>query len=574
MLKSMFSGVSGIRNLQTKIDVISNNIANVNTTGYKQARVSFQNQFSETLRGASAPGASRGGTNPSQIGLGTMVGGVDSIMTQGTIQPTGKSTDLAISGEGFFILNNGEDLVYSRDGNFDFDRSGTLANPNTGYRVMGWKAKTNTDGKVSLNTMDQISTIEIPSGQIMAPRATSTISGVGNLNATTPRLSVGLSGTILDGGTPNPSYMQFTDAYGIQRTLKVTFNRPAADPALSLAYTVQAVKSLTDDTADPQVDVSMPGPNNFVKFSANGNPIAPSPSDFKLKITRTAIFGETTPPDYSMDVPVDAWELFQSSVGTGSLQAAVKTSKDSVPNYVLFGTKVIDSLGASHMINIKATHVANDSWRISLDYEDNTISRVDYKVGDDFLLDKTSDAPTKENFQAEVRFDLLSGRILSGGTPTYRVYFGNAGSSEITLDLTKLTSISGENTATAGQNGYGSGILNGFNIDGNGIITGSFSNGQNQQLAQLALANFNNPAGLSRGSDNHFTATNNSGDPMVGAAGKGGRGSIQSGALEMSNVDLASSFSELILAQRAFQSNSRLVTVSDEVLQEMMNLKR
>ncbi|HBN07114.1 MAG TPA: hypothetical protein DD435_00195 [Cyanobacteria bacterium UBA8530] len=595
MLKSIFSGVSGIRNLQTKIDVISNNIANVNTTGFKAARVNFQTQFSETLRGASAPGVSKGGTNPSQIGLGTTVGGVDTLMTQGTIQPTGKNTDMALSGEGFFVLSDGTERYYSRDGNFDFDRNGTLGNPSTGYNVLGWMAKPNGDGTTSISTMDQCDKIKIPAGQIMPPRKSSTITADGNFDALTPRMKVSLSGMVLESAdsaaaVPTPAYMTFKDLYGNDRTIKVSFARDTATDLAAipphvydktiLTYKAEAVVSATDDTPDPQVDVvnpsiaTNPPRSNKIQFNSSGNVIAPGPDDFKITVRRAAIAGEAIAPFYDMDVPVDSWALNMSTIGTNSVQAAIKEGENGKPNYIIFGTKVVDGLGNSHMINLKATHATADTWRIGLSYTDNTIAGVDFKIGDEFFSDISSTTAGKENYTAEVRFDSATGKIMAGGSPTYKINFGNAGTSEISIDLQNLQAIAGENTATAGQNGYGSGILQGFNIDGNGIISGSFSNGQNQQLAQIAVASFNNPAGLTRKTDNVFASTNNTGEAMIGSAGAGGRGTIQAGALEMSNVDLASSFSEMIIAQRAFQSNSRIVTVSDEILQEMMNLKR
>ncbi|HEY9765532.1 MAG TPA: flagellar hook-basal body complex protein, partial [Chroococcales cyanobacterium] len=321
-----------------------------------------------------------------------------------------------------------------------------------------------------------------------------------------------------------------------------------------------------------------PDLETVIRFNASGNVIAPGPSDFKLSITRAQTAGEVAnglaAPSYDMKVPIDPWSLNMSTIGTNSVQAVLKESENGKPNYIIFGTKVIDGLGNSHMINIKATHATADTWRINLNYSDNSIAGVDYKIGDKFLSDISSTTGNKENYNAEIRFDTSTGKIMGGGMPTYRINFGNAGTSEISLNLGKLQAIAGETTATASQNGYGSGILQGFNIGGTGVISGSFSNGQNQQLAQIAVASFNNPAGLSRKTDNVFASTNNTGEAMIGSAGSGGRGSIQSGALEMSNVDLASSFSDMIIAQRAFQSNSRLVTVSDEILQEMMNLKR
>ncbi|HEY9765629.1 MAG TPA: flagellar hook-basal body complex protein, partial [Chroococcales cyanobacterium] len=308
MLKSIFSGVSGIRNLQTKIDVISNNIANVNTTGFKSARVNFQTQFSETLRGASAPGVDKGGTNPSQIGLGTTVGGIDTLMSQGTIQPTGKNTDMALSGEGFFVLSDGNERYYSRDGNFSFDRNGTLANPSTGFNVLGWMAKPNDDGTTSISTMDQCNKISIPAGQIMPPRKSSQIATDGNFDALTPRMKVSLSGIVLESddpaaAVPSPAYMTMKDLYGNDRTIKVSFARdtPTGIPVghiydkTILKYTAAALKTpiVGPEVPDPEVTVTQPPAlESLIRFNSSGNVIAPGPSDFKLNITRAQTAGE------------------------------------------------------------------------------------------------------------------------------------------------------------------------------------------------------------------------------------------------------------------------------------------
>ena len=408
MMRSLFAGVSGLRNHQIRMDVIANNIANVNTTGYKMARVTFQDLFYQTLKGASAPQGSMGGTDPIQVGLGMTIGGINTIYTPGNPQYTGNPTDFAIQGDGFFIVSDGNKSYFTRDGAFSIGLDGSLVNPNTGYKVLGWKA--NVSGII--DTSMPVEPLVIPKGQQMMAKATSNVRVVGNLDAQSN------TGTIFS--APTTIY----DSLGVSHTLRFTFEKTGINQ-----WTV---------TADMD-GISVTGWSSTLVFRDDG---------------------------------------------------------------------VYDP--ASSIIN-----------PVSI-------------------------------------------------TPT-----NGAAQLNITPDFSNMTQLGGDTSISISyQDGYPMGSLTDFTVSETGVITGIYSNGLNQVLGQIALANFGNPGGLTRVGYNLFEVSVNSGEALIGYPGSGGRGNLYVGALEMSNVDLASEFTNMIITQRGFQANSRIITTSDEMLQELVNLKR
>ncbi|MFA5880969.1 MAG: flagellar hook protein FlgE [Eubacteriales bacterium] len=408
MMRSMFSGVSGLRNHQIRMDTIGNNIANVNTVGYKKSRVLFQDMLSQNIRGASSPQGGRGGTNPQQVGLGMTVNSIDTLHTQGSSETTGKVTDMMVDGDGFFIVGDGTNNFYTRAGNFDFDAIGNMVNAN-GLKVQGWTA---TAAGV-IDTTSLVSGIQIPKGQAIQPQPSSAMTFVGNLDA---------SAAVT---TAYPASVTVYDSLGQNWTMNVTFTKGAAN-----SWTVSLTNPPVGWTTAPAI---AGGP---VTFNGAGAYVGGSP----LTIT---------------------------------------------------------------------------------------------------------------------------------GTPV------GANAVTVAINVTGLTQFaSGSNAALNSQNGYSSGVLNGYAIDKAGIITGRYSNGLTKQLAQVSLANFNNPSGMVKSGENLYTSSNNSGSAQIGTAGSGGRGDISPGKLEMSNVDLSQEFTDMIITQRGFQANSRIITTSDEMLQELVNLKR
>lgn len=410
----MYSGVSGLKVHQNQMDVIGNNISNVNTTGFKGSRVTFKEMLNQTLSGASSPQEGRGGTNPNQIGLGVQLGSIDTNMGQGSLQSTGKMTDMAIQGNGFFIVNDGSQNYYTRAGNIDFDEEGYLVNTANGNRVQGWTADENGDF-AGLN-VDNMGDIDFD--QTMDANATENIITDGNLDA--------------------------------------SFNN-----------------------------------------------------------------GESA----------------------------------------IISTSIFDSLGFEHDVNMSLEKTGDTTWQI-----ENTEMTIG---GNNPTITSAAD-PHLLEFDAD-------GRIINGQNLEIEYDPGNGATNPqtVSLDFSRLSQFSGDSTADVRTvDGYGEGELKDFTLNDEGVIIGSYDNGYNKDLARLGLANFANPAGLQKEGDTMFTSSNNSGDPQVGAAGVGGRGTITSGTLEMSNVDLAEQFTKMITSQRGFQANSKMITTSDEMLQGLVNIKR
>lgn len=403
MLRSLFSGISGLRSHQTMLDVTGNNIANVNTTGFKSSQTQFKDTLSQFLQNAGSPQAGTGGTNPAQVGLGVQVAGITTNFAQGAAQVTNRSTDVMISGDGFFTVQKGNQQFYTRSGAFDFDANGNLVTTEGAY-VMGWGA---TNGVVDNNGILQ--PLQLPTSTLSGSERTANVTFDGNLP------SDAALGTVLNRD------VQVYDDLGNARTVTLTFTK-------------------TSDTLPgtlPTWDVTGVDPN--------GNTVAATALSFDIN-------GQPT-------------------------------------------------------------------------------------------------AGTTLNF--------------AGGQPG------------MAIDLTAVTGYANLNTVqVATTDGQQAGALQSFQITADGTVLGSFSNGMKQAIGRISIATFANPNGLEKAGGNLYQTSVNSGVAEIGAAAEGGRGALVGGALEMSNVDLSSEFTNLIIAQRGFQANSRVITTSDELLQELVNLKR
>lgn len=426
MMRSLYSAISGLRNHQTRMDVIGNNIANVNTTGFKQSRVTFQDALSQTLQGASSPSGNNGGTNPMQVGLGMAIASIDTIFTDGSFSPTGKSTDLGISGNGFFVLSDGQNKIYTRNGAFDFDTEGNFVMPGSGYKVVGWKA----DANGNIDTTQPTANIQIPVGATMPAKASTKITYGGNL----------LGDANVGATSQTTASIEVYDKQGN-------------------AYKVSGT---------------------FEKTGAN------------------------------------TWSFTPAATITNS-------------NGVVIGN--------------------------------------------------VTGGPATITFNADGTFNNSPATSLTITPPAASPYAG-AGNTIVSLDFSTMTQYGGGGSTSATSNvtvdrdGYTAGTLESKTVSKTGVISGRFSNGQSQDLAQVALASFNNPAGLEKVGESLYVKSNNSGEPQVGTAGTGGRGKFSPGTLEMSNVDLASEFSNMIVTQRGFQANSKVITTTDTMLEELVNLKR
>ena len=414
----MLAGVASIKAQQTRMSVIGNNLANINTTAFKSSRVLFQEMLSQTLKGASRPTGGQGGTNATQYGLGVLIGGTDTNNSQGSLNATNRVGDLAMQGNGYFMVSNGESISYTRDGSFDLDANGDLVHRGTGERVLGWTANPATGVVDPSQPVDPSSYLRIPLGNRTAVQATTAVTFAGNLD--------------------------------------------------SRSFTV---------------------------------------------------------------------------AGSASTTATVRT---------------YDSLGTAHDLVLTMT-------------EGSTSNNWNYSVAG-------ANGDTVTGGTGTVTFDAKTGALTSGSpaniTVTPATATGIPGFS-MSMDFSKFSQVASDTGIQASsQNGYAPGSLSSFSINNDGTIIGLYTNGLTRPVGQLGVAIFPNADGLERTGNNLWRNTDNSGIPVVGSATTGGRGQISSGFLEQSNVDISNEFADLIVTQRGFQANTKIVTVIDELLQDVINMKR
>ena len=506
MLRSMFVGVSGLKAHQMRMDVIGNNIANVNTAGYKASRVTFQEMLSQTTRGATAPTANRGGSNPQQVGLGVQLGSIDVKHTQGNTQSTGYITDLAIEGDGFFILAEGEDglnRLYTRAGIFGLDSGGTegnLVSLVNGMRVMGYRAENGIIDYTSLKPL------YISGSQTIEARATDQVVFGGNLDS------------------------RYTEGTGVRRTVQVY-------DSLGTEHTIV-------------VDLTKTGDNTWDWKAYWLVPSSAIPVDQA---------GEITPNARYVVKDKQLWRVasdYEYDENPGDSEGAVLVATFDNGTWTVEGT-------TDPFTFTFGTELDNGTFLTAASDGSSLVLTAELAVG-------PADSDTRIEFGT-------NGSFLGPKPEEAVISFDPAGaeSIRIKLDFTQFTQYADTFTGKfLSQNGHTSGALESFTIDQNGVIVGSFSNGLTQALGQVALAKFANPGGLMRSGSTMFMESTNSGSAQVEPAGAPGFGQIIPSALEMSNVDLSEEFTDMIITQRGFQANSRIITTSDEMLQELVNLKR
>ncbi|MFN0150874.1 MAG: flagellar hook-basal body complex protein [bacterium] len=794
MLRSLFTGVSGLRNHQTELDVVSNNIANINTLGFKSGRVTFKEAFSQTIRGAGRPSSTIGGTNPQQIGLGMSVGSIDQLFTQGQFESTGVATDVAIEGDGFFVLSDGNGQFYSRVGTFRFDGDGRLVSSD-GHAVQGIPA----DANGAINSAGAVGDIVVPVGLRSEATATTEVILTGNLDASrNPVSAVAETRPVLAGALASDNLAGLRNASGVSlgladgQTITFLANATAVTrigelhtedgDAISLGgattitisdgTTTTQITSLTEQSSLEELRAAIEGALTSVSVgitsdgalmftNSNATPLSisvsvGSTSPFNEMVREVAIAAGGTNFSARLDARTeialgsDAGEaataealavrlqaafrevagaaatvdfgtaaagrftftgggttvtgvsvaqsgggtLFGSSLAlpsgsfgpadtvASSLLLDTASREDALTNLysetgVSLGIATSDTLtfaasrGAESLspvaITVGADGATNDAGAltygglvdemsaalaftsggsvaigddgglvvnsdpggtaalstISLSETDNaalaaTLGFVNTREASDvtasgsitvfdglgnthvvsLTFTKDPSTPNQWSWNANVAEPRV---LVSGGTGT--ATFGTDGtlvsfaSSDglplafdpangatnpvsITIDagaegaLAGLTQFAAPSEVLiAGQNGYASGVLDSINIDDDGVVNALFTNGTQRSVAQIVLARFVNPSGLSRLRDNAYAASSNSGLALVVAPGSSG-GKITSGVIEMSNVDLAREFTSLIIAQRGFQANARSITTSDEMLSELVNLKR
>ncbi len=706
MVRSLYSGISGLRNHQVSMDVTGNNIANVNTVGFKSGRVTFEESMAQLLQGASRPAGDAGGTNPLQVGLGMSVGSIDTLLTQGNLQTTGQITDLALEGNAYFAFSNGEGRFYSRNGGLQMDGNGRLVSPTNGYTLQGKMAAM--DGSYPAGT--PIGDLRIPYGEKAPAKATTEVKYSCNLDSDSEGL-----------GTITYSNRYITQAQDTDR-LTSLFDRDGNDLGIQVGdsllisvsgedpeqFTVTDTSTLADlaadvqtyirnvtgsgfitvsaaggnltvnTTLDPGTSVSglqirstRPGSNSYVSnalnfpptisggstytvsglrvpaeetdllsdvFDASGQALGLSPGDVvnvnggvggRMIPTMSAIYDNPVATDpNSVRTVADLLNLIQQAFslpetdGTPYDNQSVSinmtnTDDDRIPDGAIVirgqpetpfaitsvsisatnsdralpaptrfnanmtfteiqaardtgvhstSIQVYDESGDAHSITTTLTHSGQPNewlWEITTEGGEEIISGNRGRIT--FGQDGSPSAFTFDDNATNFRFDPMNGSNivslnLNVGTPgSYR-------------GITQFRSPS--TTVAREQDGYPMGKLQEISIDETGEISGIYTNGISKSIATIYVAEFNNPAGLMKMGDSMFAVSNNSGEGVLLQPGVGSATKVKPGALEMSNVELATEFTNMITTQRGYQANARVITTSDQMLQELVQLIR
>lgn len=722
MYRAFNTAVTGLEANQTKMEVIGNNIANVNTTGYKANRATFEEQFAQTLSGAQEPSGTKGGRNPVQIGLGTKVASIDTVHTQGAINTTGKNTDIAIQGTGFLVLKDGTgNPLYTRDGNLGIDGDGKLVTA-TGLRVQGYPA----DQNGVINSNGNIGDLQLKNNRTYPPHASTMVNVAGNLyrparltadQAYAHAVENGIaSGVAITGNGNGPNQLQLGTTNNTRLDAgELTINNVSiiGDVPLVTGDNSQTVMQkladlinfhrdktgvvatvkTTSTSGSPQVQITLTslkpggdqqivlGGSSVANVLLNGTQIFnAATTTIETQSNNTLAANSTAAGSISLisgDVVINGVDIgalpatpatntaeqnaqlivglinaktdltgvtaFTNGSGNISLKATARdiiltgqtisdgtsaasptpgggtnvsglfTGMNRAKNAtVLAGTStdVFDALGAQHSVGLEFVSdydIVTDAagivrgtrdngvwhWAATTDEPDVAVLSSDGQTG-------TTNVPLREvdfsdmgllkNFSGRFTLNFLNTDAVTSSS----IFNFNTNLSPninqpqpLTVDVgtvsdtNGLTQFSGPNTLTvADQDGYSSGDLASFTFAPDGTIRGVFTNGKILALGRLALANFINESGLLRGNlstgggGNVYQETPNSGNPLIGIPQGGGNGSIVGGALEGSNVDLAEQFTDMIVTQRAFQANSRTITTADEMLQEILSLRR
>jgi flagellar hook protein FlgE len=540
-LRSLFSGVSGLKNHQVMMDVIGNNISNINTVGFKSGRATFSEMFAQTLRGAMSPTNGNGGSNPIQVGLGMNINTLDTLFSQGNIEATGQSTDLAIQGTGFFAVNRNGETMYTRAGTFTFDANGRLVHPGTGAILQGKLA--DATGNVPPGT--RLEDLKISLDQKSAAKATSQVRFSGNLDASASIANITINGNVDPTAVPGTQVDvtgTVVDGFGQNHDVVLRLTNTGAN-TWSLSTVSSTGATVAGGTATATFN---PATGQLTGFTG----MTP------LRLTSTLV-----PPAPAMTIDLRALNLTQRA-GTSSVTGTFREAAAPVNASVT----IFDSLGNRNTVTLTFTKTANLnewSWGATVPAPASVTGGGSGTIT--FNPDGTLASFSYAGGATALAIDPANGASplsvsLDAGTPG--VFAGitlNQGASNIT---------------PREQNGYGVGSLSNVSIDQTGNIVGAFSNGTVLTLGRVMLVEFNNPGGLLRSGENMYQVSGNSGTPAILTPGESSQSTIVSGALEQSNVDLADEFTKMIMAQRGFQSNARVITTSDEFLQEVVNLKR
>ncbi len=584
MMRSMYSGVAGLKTHQTKMDVIGNNIANVNTVAYKSQSVTFSELMYQTTQNASGANALTGtaGINARQIGLGVKMGAINTaITTEGASQTTNNPFDIRITGESFFIVSNATETFFTRDGSFYVDGAGNLAMTSNGYNVMGWQV----DPETMDIKKDTVSALRVMSPENMTypPEATTKAYVAGILDKFDTDV------TSSSGKTMN---LQFYDKLGYSYTAKLIIRSTQNEGE----YTVELDKILNSDNEeiDPGKEAKF-GRGQYVDIDDMTKSLSGGYYWDGLKLMNS----NQADPVFEIKDGVDVdWNTVAAAYGVDTTDAEkVEEFKSWTIEYTY--NKDADGYEGSTTLTMEDLLTSATGVTMDLTNADDTQPAKTFTITPDLVLDKTAgqlqDSVTVIGYNMQgvsmLTFNPTTGEFSGiGGVGTDTVELdlasidpdGRFENIQIDFSNTTMYNNSGVSTITATNGdtkGLGTGRklgqMSGISISNDGRIYASYDNGMSRLLGQIAVAQFSNASGLEKDGDNLYKATQNSGEfDGIGVDIMSDGGYMTTGILEMSNVDLSAEFTEMITTQRGFQANSRIITVSDTLLEELINLKR
>jgi flagellar hook protein FlgE len=552
LMRSLYAGVSGLYNHQVMMDVIGNNISNVNSVGFKSSRVTFSDTFNNYVRFGTEPNEARGGTNAFQVGLGSQINSIDRNWNQGTFERTGIVTDMGLEGSGLFILKRQDQVLYSRNGAFTLDEEGYLVNPSNGLIVQGKTAIDSQGNIVSIPPGNKTENIQIdPNLRIPAQPTTFTDWG-GNLKS--------------DSALTRSELFKQTGPIDVNTTVGDTIEDD------SIVYdedgTAYTFKTAFTNNGGNNWDIE------WELVDGDGNTIASSPAAVQAQFDpatgeMTSLDGNTPPVPLEInqanfpavplgiDFDYDLTEITEANAAT-TLTSIVDDGRE--PNIVSGSLTIYDSLGSTHSLTLKFTKTADNEWKW-----DATVPEESGTV---------TGGPGTITFNA-------NGSIKSPLSPPIVQFTPQSGADPQAIQLDFGTGYDGitQTSATSvlsnlTQNGSAQASLENLAVDQWGGIIGIFSNGESKTLAQVMVAKFPNLSGMVAVGENLFNSAPNSGVPFIAEPGETVNTYVRGGYLEQSNVDLAEEFTKMIIAQRGYQANARVITTSDNMIQEVTNLVR
>lgn len=556
---SLYSGVSGIRNHQTMMDVIGNNISNVNTVGFKSSRVTFADSLGNLLSAGKSGQGTNGGSNPIQVGLGASVSSIDRNWTQGTRETTSSNTDLAIKGQGLFIVKNNGKTLYQRAGNFTFDNSGKLVSSLNGAVVQGKVA----DANGNIPTGNSLSDIVINLKQKLSAEATKNVEWTGNLASSTAMartqkatITGNLDPSTAINGSTTSGITKVYNQDGTEYNLELSYTK-TADNTWKIGY---SVKDSTNNDLNPAVSGSVDG---LVFETVNGKTTlnAASLAKFDGTINNITVSGQ------SLNFNIDGTAITQNS-GSGNSISVTQDGSSDVKT-VTSTVNVYDSLGNENPFTLKFQKVGDNLWKYSVSCPAAS-GTIENGSG---TISFNADGSLKELKQGSQTVSSLQLKFnpATGANQGQIINF-NLGKSGSLTGLTQTSSSSG--LSILSQDGSASASLSDVSVNQYGVIEGVFTNGKTKSLGKVMLANFVNQDGLQSVGDNLWDVSPNSGTAVINEFGADSGTTVQSQALEQSNVDISEEFSRMIIAQRGFQANARVITTTDSMLQEVSNLIR